>query len=57
MAPASESTEYGGPAGTLRKVFEEVSALPRRQQDKVVEFVAAFVCRHAGPKEVGNPRD
>jgi len=24
-------------------MFEEVSNLPRRQQDKVVEFVSAFV--------------
>jgi len=44
--------EYGGPAGKLRKVFEEVSALLRRQQDKVVEFVAAFVCQYRqGQKE------
>jgi transcriptional regulator with XRE-family HTH domain len=33
------------PVGKVRQVFEEVSKLPRRQQDKVVEFVTAFV-RH-----------
>jgi hypothetical protein len=27
----------------VQEVFEEVSALPRRQQDKVLEFVSAFV--------------
>ena len=32
-----------GPKGKVRTLFEEVSALPRRQQDKVVEFVSAFV--------------
>lgn len=32
-----------GPIGKVREVFEEVSKLPRRQQEKVVEFVSAFV--------------
>jgi transcriptional regulator with XRE-family HTH domain len=33
----------GGPKGKLRKIFEETSNLPRRQQDKIAEFVSAFV--------------
>lgn len=33
--------------GKVQKLFEEVSALPRRQQDKVVEFVSAFVHQQA----------
>ena len=32
-----------GPKGKLRKLFEEVSNLPRNQQQKVIEFVSAFV--------------
>ena len=32
-----------GPKGKLRKLFEEVSKLPRQQQQKVIEFVSAFV--------------
>jgi transcriptional regulator with XRE-family HTH domain len=32
-----------GPSGKVRDVFEQVSKLPRRQQQKVVEFVEAFV--------------
>jgi len=32
-----------GPVGKVRKLFEEVSELPRRQQEKVVEFVSALV--------------
>jgi hypothetical protein len=32
-----------GPSGKVRHVFEQVSKLPRRQQQKVVEFVEAFV--------------
>lgn len=31
------------PVGKVRQAFEEVSKLPRRQQDKIVEFVTAFV--------------
>ena len=31
------------PSGKVQQIFEEVSNLPRRQQDKVVEFVSAFV--------------
>jgi hypothetical protein len=27
----------------VRKVFEKVSKLPRKQQQRVVEFVSAFV--------------
>jgi len=33
----------GKPPGKLRKVFEDVSRLPRRQQEKIIEFVTAFV--------------
>jgi hypothetical protein len=29
--------------GKVRQIFEQVSKLPRRQQEKVVEFVEAFV--------------
>jgi transcriptional regulator with XRE-family HTH domain len=33
--------------GRLQRVFEEASRLPRRQQDKIAEFVEAFVRHHA----------
>ncbi len=29
--------------GKVQKLFEEVSALPRQEHDKVVEFFSAFV--------------
>jgi hypothetical protein len=32
-----------GPTGKVHKVFEEVSKLPRRQQEKIVEVVSALV--------------
>jgi hypothetical protein len=31
------------PSNKVKQVFEEVANLPHRQQDKVVEFVSAFV--------------
>jgi transcriptional regulator with XRE-family HTH domain len=34
-----------GPVGRLRQVFEKASQLPRHQQNKVAEFVEAFVER------------
>lgn len=36
-----------GPAGRIRRVFEAVTQLPRHQQNKVAEFVEAFVAQHA----------
>jgi len=41
----------GGPKGKVRKLFEEVSRLPRRQQEKVVEFVSAFVTQYEQKNE------
>lgn len=38
----------GGPVGKVKKIFNEVSKLPRRQQDKVVEFVTALVNQYKG---------
>jgi len=33
----------GGPVSKVRKLFDEVSKLPRRQQDKIVEFLAPTI--------------
>jgi transcriptional regulator with XRE-family HTH domain len=33
----------GGPKGKMKRLFEEASGLPRSQQDKIAEFVSAFV--------------
>jgi len=35
-----------GPTGRVREVFDRVSKLPRRQQEKIVEFVSAFVTQY-----------
>jgi transcriptional regulator with XRE-family HTH domain len=37
------SPRRSGPVGKVRKLFDEVSCLPRRQQDKIVEFLAPIV--------------
>ena len=34
--------------GRLQLVFESAARLPRRQQEKIAEFVEAFVAQHAG---------
>lgn len=39
------------PSGKVQQIFEEVSNLPRRQQDKVVEFVSAFVPQQRTEKQ------
>lgn len=38
------------PGGKLGQVFEEVSTLPRRQQQKIVEVVEALVAQHGNGK-------
>src|ERR1051326_4873357 len=32
-----------GPSGKLRKLFDELSLLPRYQQDKIVDFLSLFI--------------
>jgi hypothetical protein len=34
-----------GPVGRAQKTFEKVARLPRRQQDKIIEMVEAFVAQ------------
>ena len=40
---AAPVKKKGGPEGKLRRVFEEAASLPRRQQEKIMEFVSAFI--------------
>jgi hypothetical protein len=35
-----------GPVGRARKAFDDISRLPRRQQDKIIEIVEAFVAQY-----------
>ncbi len=39
-------TRRAGPVGKVQKIFEQVSTLPRRQQDRVIETVSALVTQY-----------
>ncbi len=39
-------TSAPGPAGQVQRAFEEVRRLPRRQQQKIIDVVLAFVNEH-----------
>jgi transcriptional regulator with XRE-family HTH domain len=41
----------GGPSGKARQIFEAVSRLPRRQQQKIVEVVQALVAHQVQARE------
>jgi len=43
-----------GPTGKARRVFEAVSKLPRRQQQKIAEVVEALVAQHSSGHTNGN---
>ena len=45
-APKAKRTT-GAPLGRARSAFEKVSALPRRQQDKIIAVVETFVAQNA----------
>jgi len=38
---------HNSPAGKLRGVFDEASRLPRRQQQKLVEFIKLFIAQNS----------
>ena len=38
--------QRGGPVGKARRLFEEISKLPRNQQEKISSVVEAFVAQH-----------
>lgn len=40
---AVAAKKKGGPDGKLRRIFEDASRLPRRQQEKIGEFLSAFI--------------
>lgn len=48
VGKAAPKVRGSGPAGKVRQVFESVSRLPRRQQQKIAEVVEALVAQHGG---------
>ncbi len=45
-ATTVRAARKAGPTGKVQKVFEDVSRLPRRQQEKIMEVVAAMVTQY-----------
>lgn len=43
---ATETPNKSGPTGRLQTLFKAVARLPRNQQQKVIEFVSAFVTQY-----------
>ena len=43
FAHKSTPARRAGPVGKVRRLFDDVSRLPRRQQDKIVEFLTPIV--------------
>ncbi len=41
-----KTVRRGGPTGKVQKTFESVTQLPKKQQEKIVEFVSAFVTQY-----------
>lgn len=44
---ATKTQRRGGPTGRARQMFEAVSQLPRRQQEKICDILQPFVKEHA----------
>lgn len=53
LGKAPSKSRGSGPSGRVRQVFEAVSRLPRRQQQKIAEVVEALVAQQSG-SENGN---
>ncbi len=45
-----EIPKKSGPIGKLQTLFEKVSQLPRNQQEKLMEFITAFVSHYQQTK-------
>ena len=48
LGKAPPKARGAGPVGKVRQVFEIVSRLPRRQQQKIIEVVEALVAQNQG---------
>jgi len=42
----SAARRRGGPVGKSRRLFEEISKLPRNQQEKVFDILQPFIAQH-----------
>lgn len=53
FAESGKAARRGGPKGRARDIFEAVSRLPRRQQQKVIEMAEGFLALHGGKANGG----
>jgi len=45
-----KKTRGPGPTGKMRQLFEAASKLPRRQQEKIVDFIGPYIERQQTAK-------
>jgi len=50
LGESKSKRSSAAPMGRARSAFEKVSALPRRQQDKIIAVVEAFVAQNGSVK-------
>jgi len=50
LGTKTKRTTAAAPLGRARSAFEKVSTLPRRQQDKIIAVVEAFVAQNGAEK-------
>lgn len=53
FAESATPPRRSGPPGKALKLFEEVAKLPRRQQDKIVEFLTPVIEQYKGAMKSG----
>lgn len=53
----TKASRCAGPAGRARQLFEAVSRLPRRQQDKIFDILQPFVNEHGNESATAKIRD
>lgn len=54
FAESDKAARRGGPKGRARDVFEAVSRLPRRQQEKIFDILQPFVKEHNSEPATAN---
>jgi transcriptional regulator with XRE-family HTH domain len=52
--PVTPQNRRGGPAGKLRRIFEQASSLPRDQQQHILKILEPFVTQHGNGRTNGN---
>lgn len=48
---AEKTIRRGGPKGKVQKIFEDLSQLPKKQQEKIVDVISAFVSQYQNQQQ------